>query len=159
MFIIIYLRVEGTSLSYFDSVGGCWTTRTPAIRAGLNDRSQSAYAAPAPKPVERAMGHARPEINLRHFSYLGEAGCHARRKRMTDAMTPTLKPIPLNVRRKKPSGTTEGCDIECLGRTILLVNPPLLPRTRCKLDDNMKGGNGYIQQRSYCGSFRTEFLL
>ena len=50
---------------YLDSVGGCWTTRTPAIRAGLNDRSQSAYAAPAPKPVERAMGHARPEINLR----------------------------------------------------------------------------------------------
>jgi len=61
---------------YFDSVGGCWTTRTPAIRAGLNDRSQSAYAAPAPKPVERAMGHAR------------------RRKRMTDATTPALKPIP-----------------------------------------------------------------
>jgi hypothetical protein len=49
---------------YFDSVGGCWTTRTPAIRAGLNDRSQSAYAAPAPKPVERAIGHARPEINF-----------------------------------------------------------------------------------------------
>ena len=53
---------------YFDSVGGCWTTRTPAIRAGLNERSQSAYAAPAPKPVERAMGHARPEINLRYFN-------------------------------------------------------------------------------------------
>ena len=52
---------------YFDSVGGCWTTRTPAMRAGLNDRSQSAYAAPAPNPVERAMGHARPEINLRCF--------------------------------------------------------------------------------------------
>lgn len=47
---------------YFDSAGGCcWTMRTPAMRAGLKDRSQSAYAAPAPKPVERAMGHARPE--------------------------------------------------------------------------------------------------
>ena len=55
---------------YFGSVGGCWTTRTPAMRAGLNDRSQSAYAAPAPKPVERAMGHARPEINLRYFFIL-----------------------------------------------------------------------------------------
>jgi len=64
--------VEG----YFDSAGGCWTTRTPAMRAGLKDRSQSAYAAPAPKPVERATGHARL------------------RKRMTDATTPTLKPIP-----------------------------------------------------------------
>jgi len=31
------------------------------MRAGLKDRSQSAYAAPAPKPVERAMGHVRPE--------------------------------------------------------------------------------------------------
>jgi hypothetical protein len=55
---------------YFDSVGGCWTTRTPAMRAGLNDRSQSAYAAPAPKPVERAMGHARPGINLRYVFIL-----------------------------------------------------------------------------------------
>lgn len=52
--------VEGLE-GYFDSAGGCWTTRTPAMRAGLKDRSQSAYAAPAPKPVERAMGHARPE--------------------------------------------------------------------------------------------------
>ena len=34
--------------------------RTPGILAGLNERSQSAYAAPAPKPVESAMGHARP---------------------------------------------------------------------------------------------------
>jgi hypothetical protein len=58
---------DGDAKGYFESVGGCWTTRTPAMRAGLNDRSQSAYAAPAPKPVERAMGHARPEMNLRYF--------------------------------------------------------------------------------------------
>jgi hypothetical protein len=69
--LIIYLPKGGMDeRGYFDSVGGCWTTRTPAIRAGLNDRSQSAYAAPAPKPVERAMGHARPEINLRFFFIL-----------------------------------------------------------------------------------------
>ena len=43
----------------------------------------------------------------------GEAGCHARRKRMTDATTPTLKPIPLHA-EKKPSGTTECCDMEYL---------------------------------------------
>lgn len=36
--------------------------RVPGILAGLNDRSQSAYAAPAPKPVERAIGHARPVV-------------------------------------------------------------------------------------------------
>ena len=52
-------RVEGNP-HYFDSGGACWSTRTPAIRAGLNDLSQSAYAAPAPKPVERAIGHPRP---------------------------------------------------------------------------------------------------
>lgn len=34
----------------------------PGIRAGLNDRSQSAYAAPAPNPVVSAIGHARPVI-------------------------------------------------------------------------------------------------
>jgi hypothetical protein len=51
---------------YFDSAGGCcWTTRTPAMRAGLKDRSQSAYAAPAPKPVERAIGHARPVTSVK----------------------------------------------------------------------------------------------
>lgn len=32
----------------------------PGIRAGLNDRSQSAYAAPIPNPVPSAIGHARP---------------------------------------------------------------------------------------------------
>lgn len=32
------------------------------MRAALKERSQSAYAAPAPKPVERAMGHVRPVI-------------------------------------------------------------------------------------------------
>ncbi len=55
---------------------------------------------------------------------------------MTDAMTPTLKPIPLNA-EKKPSGTTEGCDIERLGRTILLVNPPLIRVHVFQLDENM----------------------
>lgn len=50
--------------------------RVPETRAGLNERSQSAYAAPIPKPVERAIGHVRL------------------RKRMTDATTPTLKPTP-----------------------------------------------------------------
>jgi len=42
-------------------------TRTPGILAGLNERSQSAYAAPAPKPVDRAIGHVRPEIESREF--------------------------------------------------------------------------------------------
>jgi hypothetical protein len=35
--------------------------RVPGMRAGLNERSQSAYAMPAPKPVESAIGHVRPE--------------------------------------------------------------------------------------------------
>ena len=34
----------------------------------------------------------------------GEAGCHARRKRMTDATTPTLKPIPLDGEGKNRQG-------------------------------------------------------
>ena len=34
--------------------------RVPGILAGLNERSQSAYAMPAPKPVPSATGHARP---------------------------------------------------------------------------------------------------
>ena len=34
--------------------------RVPGILAGLNERSQSAYAAPAPNPVVSAIGHARP---------------------------------------------------------------------------------------------------
>jgi len=48
----------------------------PGTLAGLNDLSQSAYAAPAPNPVVKAIGHVR------------------RRKRMTDAITPTPKPTP-----------------------------------------------------------------
>lgn len=44
--------------------------RTPGILAGLNDRSQSAYAAPAPKPVERAMGHARPAISQAYSEHV-----------------------------------------------------------------------------------------
>jgi len=52
-------------------------SRVPGTRAGLNERSQSAYAEPRPKPVESPMGHVRL------------------RKRMTDATTPTPKPIPL----------------------------------------------------------------
>jgi len=35
-------------------------TRVPGILAGLKDLSQSAHAAPVPKPVPRAMGHVRP---------------------------------------------------------------------------------------------------
>ena len=34
--------------------------RVPGILAGLNERSQSAYAAPSPKPVDSPMGHVRP---------------------------------------------------------------------------------------------------
>ena len=34
--------------------------RVPGILAGLKERSQSAYAMPAPKPVPSATGHARP---------------------------------------------------------------------------------------------------
>ena len=66
LFLVINLgRRGGVEVeSYFDSAGGCWTTRTPGMRAGLKDRSQSAYAAPAPKPVERATGHARPETSV-----------------------------------------------------------------------------------------------
>ena len=39
--------------------------RVPGIRAGLNERSQSAYAMPAPKPVPSATGHARPDLRDR----------------------------------------------------------------------------------------------
>lgn len=34
----------------------------PGILAGLKERSQSAYAAPAPKPVDNAIGHVRPNV-------------------------------------------------------------------------------------------------
>jgi len=39
--------------------------RVPGMRAGLKERSQSAYAAPAPNPVPKAMGHVRPERLLK----------------------------------------------------------------------------------------------
>lgn len=55
--------------------------RVPGILAGLKERSQSAYAAPEPKPVDSATGHVR------------------RRKKMTDATTPTPKPTPALTRR------------------------------------------------------------
>lgn len=38
--------------------------RVPGILAGLKERSQSAYAAPAPNPVDSAMGHVRPTGNV-----------------------------------------------------------------------------------------------
>lgn len=34
--------------------------RVPGTRAGLNERSQSPYATPIPKPVNNPMGHVRP---------------------------------------------------------------------------------------------------
>ena len=37
--------------------------RMPGTRAGLNERSQSAYAMPRPTPVDNETGHARPAIN------------------------------------------------------------------------------------------------
>ena len=40
---------------------GCVMIRVPGTRAGLNRRSQSAYAAPIPNPVDNAMGHVRPD--------------------------------------------------------------------------------------------------
>ena len=40
----------------------------PGILAGLKERSQSAYAAPAPKPVERATGQVRPNHVRKHSS-------------------------------------------------------------------------------------------
>ena len=71
--------------------------RTPGILVGLNERSQSAYAAPAPKPVDRAIGQARPvraEVRIVDYDETPRE-CDARLKRMTEAMTPTLKPTPL----------------------------------------------------------------
>jgi hypothetical protein len=44
------------------------------MRAGLNVRSQSAYAAPAPNPVVRATGHARPEKQFLYFG-IGTESC------------------------------------------------------------------------------------
>jgi hypothetical protein len=56
---------------------------------------------------------------------------------MTDAMTPTLKPMPLN--KSQNVVVTEGCEDEFMRRTILLVNPPLVPRTHCEVDENIWG--------------------
>jgi hypothetical protein len=69
--------------------------RVPETRAGLNERSQSAYAAPIPKPVERAIGHVRP-VTCQVRICGGNQPRHGLRKRMTDATTPTLKPTPLH---------------------------------------------------------------
>ena len=48
-----------------DAVDGavCEMMRMPGTRAGLNERSQSAYAMPRPTPVDNETGHARPAIN------------------------------------------------------------------------------------------------
>jgi hypothetical protein len=143
---------------YFDSGGACWSTRTPAIRAGLNDRSQSAYAAPAPKPVERAIGHARPGYCSK-IRYVGYKRCErydARRKRMTDATTPTLKPMPLHAKRVVRSHRKTMRTLS--RRTTLLVNPPLLGASHGQL--SMVGmGEGCIRQRSYCASAGSGFVL
>ncbi len=40
--------------------------RVPGILAGLKERSQSAYAAPAPNPVDNAMGHVRPVVDIKY---------------------------------------------------------------------------------------------
>jgi hypothetical protein len=76
--------------------------RVPGTRAGLKRRSQSAQEAPAPVPVAKAMGHARPacaEGDMRAVSEVSgeKKGAHARRKRMTEATTPAEKPMPLRV--------------------------------------------------------------
>ena len=51
---------ENTNQELYFGTSFSESTLTPAILAGLNERSQSAYAAPAPKPVDSAMGHVRP---------------------------------------------------------------------------------------------------
>jgi hypothetical protein len=62
------------------------------------------------------MGHVRPEtIKVHRIGVDWKNGCHARRKRMTDVMTPTLKPIPLHAGTKKKKmnyNGTEGCEWE-----------------------------------------------
>ncbi len=68
----------------------------PGILAGLKERSQSAYAAPAPKPVDNAIGHVRPILEEYQIYVLRIGVCYELRKRMTDAMMPAPKPIPLN---------------------------------------------------------------
>lgn len=66
----------------------------PGIRAGLNDRSQSAYAIPAPKPVESAIGHVRPGEGY-SMSHEQGSGKNERLNSTTERMTPALKPTPL----------------------------------------------------------------
>ena len=53
-----HLLVVFESKAAFTSSGEMM--RVPGILAGLKERSQSAYAAPAPKPVDSATGHVRP---------------------------------------------------------------------------------------------------
>jgi hypothetical protein len=53
-----HLLVVVESKAAFTSSGEMM--RVPGILAGLKERSQSAYAAPAPKPVDSATGHVRP---------------------------------------------------------------------------------------------------
>lgn len=43
-----------------EGAAGMTANRVPGTRAGLKKRSQSAYAAPSPKPVDSATGHVRP---------------------------------------------------------------------------------------------------
>lgn len=63
------------------------------IRVAAKERSQSEYAAPAPKPVLRAMGHVRPAEHMR--TEQAEKRNARLLKRMTDASTPAPKPTPL----------------------------------------------------------------
>ncbi len=60
---------------------------------------------------------------------------------MTDVMTPMLKPIPLGAKKNetKPLEARERCEVGGLRRTILPVDPPLMPRPRCKLDEKYAG--------------------
>ena len=53
-----HLLVVVESKAAFTSSGEMM--RVPGILAGLKERSQSEYAAPAPKPVDSATGHVRP---------------------------------------------------------------------------------------------------
>ncbi len=53
----VYVSPYAHCESFVASAG---MTRVPGILAGLNDRSQSAYAMPAPKPEPSAIGHALP---------------------------------------------------------------------------------------------------
>jgi hypothetical protein len=77
--------------------------RVPGILAGLKERSQSAYAAPMPNPVDSAIGQVLPthekkerqNILEQDAQYKMMAGEHERRNRITEATTPILNPKPL----------------------------------------------------------------